>query len=445
MARMSGFPGDVPGGFDPRAFSGIPLFRELERLLSWSGGPVNWEIARQVAESAVAQQRRDDALPVVAGTSGRDDSELASAVGAAELWLDAVTALPAVEGPVRAYDPGAWIAAACSSEGLGRYVEPVAEGMAAALAKGLPPEVSGLLGGTGAVGGPLASMGAMLYGMQVGQVAGALAGQLLGTYDLGVPTVGVRAVGLVGDAARREAATLGVDVTELRWWLALREAAHRRQFAGVPWLDAHLAGLLRRFAESADLDPMGLMGGLMGGSGLAGLDPTALGDPERMRELMADVAASAAEPTPAQREVNARLQALVAFTEGWVDTVVRAAAGGRLPSLAALEEAARRRRGERGPGEQALSSLLALDLRPADRRTGEAFCRTVIAARGQAGLDRAWRGPEWLPSPAELEDPSRWLVRLAADEGAADDLAPLGAELEIPDDLSGLDDPGSPA
>lgn len=441
MARMSGLPGDGPGGFDPRAFSGIPLFRELERLLSWSGGPVNWDFARQVAESAVAQQRRDDELPVVAATSGRDDSELASAVGAAELWLDAVTALPAVEGPVRAYATDTWIAAACSTDGLGRYVEPVAEGMAAALGRGLPPEVSGLLGGATEASGPLAAFGAMLYGMQVGQVAGALAGQLLGTYDLGVPTVGVRTVGLVGDAARRHAATLGVDATELRWWLALREAAHRRQFAGVPWLDAHLAGLLRRFAESAELDPMRLMGG----SGLAGLDPSALGDPERLRELMADVEANAAEPTPAQREINARLQALVAFTEGWVDTVVRTAATGRLPSLGVLEEAARRRRGERGRGEQALSSLLALDLRPADRRAGEGFCRAVVAARGQEGLDRAWRGPEWLPSTAELEDPSRWLVRLAADENVADDVAPLDAGFEIPDDLSGLDGPGSPA
>jgi len=437
MAAMSGLPGDGPGGFDPNMFAGVPLFRELERVLSWRGGPVNWDLARQVAESAVAAQHAT-ALPPAIRSSDRNTAELSSAVGAAELWLDAVTALPAVDGPVRAYDPNTWIAQACSSDGLGRYVEPVAEGMAAGLAKSLPPELSGLLAGATGPGGPLSSMGAALYGVQVGQVVGALAGQMLGTYDLGVPTVGVRTVGVVGEAVHREAASLGLDATELRWWLALREAAHRRQFAGVPWLADHLAGLLRRFAESADLDPMRLMGG-----GMAGLDPSALGDPERMRELLANLEAEAAEPTPEQRRINAQMQALVAFTEGWVDTVVRSAAGGRLPSLAALEEAGRRRRGEQGPGEQALSSLIALDLRPADRRAGEAFCSAVIAARGQSGLDRAWRGPQWLPSPAELEEPSRWLVRLAADTDAADDAAPLDWSVEVPDDLSGLDEPGA--
>src|SRR5680860_894919 len=71
-------------------------------------------------------------------------------------------------------------------------------------------------------------------------------------------------------------------------------------------------------------------------------------------------------------------------------------------------------------------------------------------ARGQAGLDRVWRRPELLPSPDELAEPSRWLVRLAAQEdsgigtgrardaGDLDDLAELG--FEIPDDLGGLED-----
>ena len=37
---------------DPMPFGDIPLFRELQKLLSAGGGPVNLEIARQIAEFA---------------------------------------------------------------------------------------------------------------------------------------------------------------------------------------------------------------------------------------------------------------------------------------------------------------------------------------------------------------------------------------------------------
>jgi putative hydrolase len=278
-------------------------------------------------------------------------------------------------------------------------------------------------------------MGAMLYGMQVGTVAGSLAGQLMGTYDLGVPTVAPHIVGVVGSSAAKFAAEYGFDATELRYWLALREAAHRRQFAGVPWLRGHLAELIRAFAAGADFDPTNLLerfGGM-------GLDPSALSDPERLRDAFEGSDPLQVEPTPAQRETLTRLQALVAFTESWVDTVVRAAAGDKLPSLSRIEEAMRRRRAAKGAGERYLEQLVGLDLKPADADAGLAFCRAVLAARGQAGLDRAWHGPEFLPSAAELADPSRWLVRLAAGETDAE-LVLDGVELpEIPDDLGELD------
>jgi putative hydrolase len=424
-----------PGGFDPRMFAGVPLFQELAKVLSWRGGPVNWDLAVQTATALVAAREQDRGRALTQGD--REGEELAQAVSVAELWLDGITDLPAVEGPVRALSTTEWIRMACSSDGLGLYVEPVAEGMGAALGRGLgqAPELEGVQG-LPDLAGMLAPMGALLYGVQVGSITGQLADQLLGTYDLGVPTADPRVVGTVGDHARRFAAEYDFDSTEFRYWLALREAAHRRQFAGVAWLRDHLAGLVRRFAEAAEFDPSGLLESFGG----AGLDPSALSDPSRLRDALEGPDAFRVEPTPAQRQVLGRLQALVAFTEGWVDTVLRAAAGDKLPSLSRIEEAVRRRRAEKGAGEQALEQLIGLDLKPADVRTGSAFCQAVVAARGQSGLDRAWHRPENLPSPAELADPSRWLVRMAADEiGMPDD--PLGSTdlPEVPDDPSGLD------
>jgi putative hydrolase len=392
------------GGFDPRIFSEVPFFRELAKLMQWSGGPVNWELAAQTAR-AIAQDNEKRSLPAVSGD--REHAELADAVHVAELWLDGVTELPAVEGPVRALTQVEWTQLAASSDGLGAYVEPVAEGMAAALSQGLPEELASAAGPM--VAQAMQSLGAMLYGLQVGTIAGNLAGQLLGTYDLGLPTIDPRTVGTVGSNARQFAADYDFEPVELRHWLSLQEAAHRRQFAGVPWLRRHVAELIGQFAAEAEFNPNALMDRLGG----LGIDPS---DHESFQAALEGPEGFRVEPTPAQRRTLARLQALVAFTDGWVGTVVGAAAVHKLPSLGRIEEAVRRRRAEKGPGEQFLEQLVGLDLKPADLRQGRNFCTAIIDARGQAGLDRAWGAAESLPTPDELAEPSRWLVRMAAAE-----------------------------
>lgn len=402
------------GGFDPRMFENVPLFRELAKVMSWRGGPVNWDLATQTA-MAVAEPSGEQAagrLPAGVSTAGeRPDQELARAVDVAELWLDQVTALPAAAGPVRALGRGEWVKLACTSPGLGVYVEPVAKGMSQAMANAMP---EGLEAMGGAMNQAMSSMGAMLYGVQIGTVAGHLAGQLLGTYDLGVPTVDPRTVGTVGDTAQRFADDYEFDGTEFTHWLALREAAHRRQFAGVSWLRNHVAQLIGRFAADADLDP----GRLMDQLGQLGMDPGGNQplDPQALQEALGSSEGFHVEPTAAQQATLARLQALVAFTDGWVSTVVAEAAGDKLTALPRIEEAMTRRRAAKGPGEQFLAQLIGLDLQPRDARLGRSFCEAAIAARGQDGLDRVWGHPDYLPSHDELEEPSRWLVRMAAAE-----------------------------
>lgn len=401
------------GGFDPRMFENVPLFRELAKVMSWRGGPVNWDLARQTALAVAEPSGEQPAGSLAAGTEDEGDGgaqDLEQAVPVAELWLDQVTALPAVEGPVRALSRGEWTRLACTSKGLGIYVEPVAAGMANAMSKGMPEEMQAM---GGAMSQALGSMGAMLYGVQIGTVAGHLAGQLLGTYDLGVPTVDPHTVGVVGDTAERFARDYEFDRTEFTYWLALREVAHRRQFAGVAWLGGHVAELIGRFANEADLDPGRLMdqlGQLGMGPGMESLDPEAL------QEALGRPGAFEVQPTAAQQATLERLQALVAFTEGWVSTVVSASASDKLTSLPRIEEAISRRRAAKGPGERFLDQLIGLDLQPRDVRMGRSFCDAVIAARGQEGLDRAWHEPANLPSAAELREPSRWLVRMAAAE-----------------------------
>ena len=388
------------GGFDPRMFANVPLFKELAKVMSWSGGPVNWDLAR---DTALALAATPSSLPSAAPAT---DAEFAEAVGVAELWLDQVTELPAVEGPSRPLTAAEWTREAVSPTGLGVYIEPVAKGMTASLSENLPEELAGL---GASMTQAMSSLSAMLYGVQAGTVAGQLSEQLLGVYDLGVPTLDPRVVGTVGATAQAFAADYEFDPIEFRYWLALREAAHRRMFAGVSWLRPAVADLIGQFASEATFNLEEMMEG-MGGMGF---DPS---NPDALRDALSGPDAFRIEPTTAQRSTLRQLQALVSFAEGWSETMVAAAAGDRLSALPRIEEAARRRRAEKGPGERALEQLLGLDLKPADVRLGPAFCEAVIAARDRSGLDRVWQSPDYLPRPEELDDPSRWLVRMAAVE-----------------------------
>jgi putative hydrolase len=251
-------------------------------------------------------------------------------------------------------------------------------------------------------------MGAMMYGVQVGTIAGNLAGQLLGAYDLGLPVLDARIVATVGDTYERFARDYDVGPTEMRYWLALRESIFRRMFAGVPWLQPELSRLLTEFAAAAEFNPEQLMEQF----GSAGIDPS---DLEALSSALGGEEFTV-EPTTGQQRVLDRLQALVAFVEAYAELVINAAGQTRLTALGRIEEAMRRRRAERGPGERMLHQLIGLDLLPRQVRDARAFCDAVIAARDQSGLDRVWRDPSHLPTPEDFEEPSRWLVRMAAAE-----------------------------
>ncbi|CAN5887054.1 zinc-dependent metalloprotease [soil metagenome] len=397
-------------------FEQIPLFRELAKVMSWTSGPVNWDLAMQTAESLAA-----DSAP----RSDRDEREFADAVNVAELWLDQATGLQAVAGPVRSLTAREWVSAAATSTGLGLLIEPLAAGMSAAMSEGMPEQLRAMEGQPGfadALRQSFGAMGAMMYGVQVGTIAGNLSAQLLGAYDLGVPVIDARTVATVGTTYEQFAGDYDVEPAEMRYWLALRESIFRRMWAGVVWLQPHLSAQIAEFAAAADFNPEQLMEQFGGG----GLDPSNI---ESLSDALGG-AEFAVEPTSAQRHVLDRLQALVAFVEAYAEVVVATAAGERLGALTRIEEAMRRRRAAHGPGERTLHELIGLDLVPRQIRDARAFCDAVIAARGLEGLDRVWHDAARLPTSGDFTDPSRWLVRMAA------------IELEVPgDEVPGDDDP----
>src|SRR5580765_3124593 len=81
---------DFPfGSGDPDAFADAPLFRELQRVMASSSGPVNWELARQIG-IANALEGHDDPAP-----SEDDRRVFTEAVRVAELQIARFTGLEA--------------------------------------------------------------------------------------------------------------------------------------------------------------------------------------------------------------------------------------------------------------------------------------------------------------------------------------------------------------
>ena len=376
---------DLPFGFSPGdgpddIAAKIPFFAELQKLMSWSGGPVNWDLARQVAVATAA--------PADRAVTPAEADEARDALRLADLWLEPLTTLPSGVGSAAAWNRVAWIEQTLA--GWATLCDPVAAKVVAAMADALPDEVR-------AQAGPLAGMmgqfGGLLFGGQVGQALGALSGEVLCATDIGVPLGGAAALVPGNVAAFGEG--LEVPAAEVRLYVALREAAHQRLFGHVPWLRGHLVAAVEAYAAGIAIDTSSL------DAAMSSVDPS---NPESLQEALGG-GLFAIEQTPEQAAALARLEVALALVEGWVDDVVGQAAGEHLPNAAALGETMRRRRATGGPAEQTFATLVGLELRPRRLREAATLWRWMREQRGVEARDAVWSHPDLLPSGDDLDDP----------------------------------------
>jgi len=242
-----------------------------------------------------------------------------------------------------------------------------------------------------AVGGMLAS--------QIGQGLGGLAGEVLTASDIGLPLGAPGKAALVISNVKDFAEGLDVPVDDVLLYLALREAAHQRLFAGVPWLRDHLIGAVTDYARGIEINTERIQETME--ERLRGVDPSNL---EKMQELMEgglfDIPRS-----PQQQAALQRLEVALALVEGWVDEVVGQATAERMPNAAKLQEAVRRRRAAGGPAEEAFASLVGLELRPRRLRDASTLWGSLRTRQGAEARDGVWMSPHLLPTDADLNDP----------------------------------------
>jgi coenzyme F420 biosynthesis associated uncharacterized protein len=307
--------------------------------------------------------------------------------------LEPARPLPAPEG----IDRREWVRANVAA--MRRMLDPVLERAGANLGPLRPPMQLAL---------------GLMVTSEVGVVLGYLGQRVLGQYELVLLDEGpddrpprlLFVLPNLGAAVRSFAA----PEHEFMTWVALHEVTHAVQFAGVPWLQGHVAGLVRELLKSAELridKPRKLR--LPGTSEL-----------KRIAGALRSGDLISIFTTPAERDTLDRVQAVMAVIEGHAEHVMDAVAPDLLPSLPTLRASLDRRRKSQSGPSRLLAKLLGLELKLRQYEQGKFFCDAIVGVAGTGALVHVFSDAAALPTLAELTDPPAWLARV----GLGQELSP---------------------
>jgi putative hydrolase len=394
MPLMS-MPGPHGGGSNP--FEGI--FGELARMLGSSTGPLNWDVARQVATLIASENQSEPNVDPL------ERIKLEELVRLAEMHVNQIPGLSVVVRTFEVASHTEWANAA-----LDAYREPL-EKLAAALGRSneeaSPSDPQQMANPMGDI---TKWMSPVLLGMQAGGMVGHLARRCLGRFDLPIPRPTNDSFVLTAPNIEEFSSSWSLPLDELSLYVATEELtrvavfehAHvRTRFSSlineyVSGFQADDASLEDRFGQLDINDPTNL--------------PNALNDPEALLGAI---------QTPQQQQTLIHLRALVAVFVGYVDYTTGRIAAKTISSGSSIAEAAKRRRVEETDGQRLVERLFGLELSQAQYDRGEAFINGVLErCKGDEEiLARLWTNEAELPTPAEVDAPGLWLARIGVDFG----------------------------
>ncbi|WP_407341542.1 zinc-dependent metalloprotease [Pengzhenrongella phosphoraccumulans] len=407
-------------GIDPAAMAaaaGLPddpqmlgvVLGQVQKMLATTGtGPVNWDVAHDVARQAAVAEGDPSLTPgqIRAATE---------ALSVAELWLDVATDLPPAGGKAQAWSRSEWVEHTLPT--WHALAEPVASSLSAALVRALADQLPEQPDGGASIDPAqlMRQLGSAVFGMQVGQAAGTLSREVFGATDIGLPLLTEAATVLVPTNLAAFAEGLDAPLEEVRLFLAVREAAHARLFTHVAWLRGHLLGIVGAYARGITIDVDSLE------EAVSAIDPT---DTAALQGALSG-GVFAPQATDDQKANLLRLETALALVEGWVDEVSTVATLPHLPHAVALREMIRRRRAAGGPAEQTFATLVGLEMRPRRSRDAAALWAEITRVAGRSARDAVWGHPDLLPTTEDLDDPTGYAARrtAAADESAEVDRA----------------------
>lgn len=400
--------GGGDGSIDPSQLEGLSrmgvdpamiqqIMGQMQRAFAQGGSEgdgIDWSAAKT---QALHLSNKDGQ-----GISTGERTEFDQAFALATLWLSEATTISDLSATPVAITRGQWVEQTLPV--WQELAEPVADSIAGALTSVIdeqtPEEMKQLVAGAGAF---MRRIGGSLFAAQLGGVVGRLSLEVVSGGDVGIPVMPDGVAAILPQNFADFGRDLEVTDDQLALYLATRELAHARLFRHARWLRLHVISQVTEFARGIHVDCGAIE------------DLASRFDPSSPEELRAALESGALLPqrTPAQDAALTRLENLLATIEGWVD-VVTADATSRLPEAAKIAEAVRRRRAVGGPAEQAMASLVGLELRPRRLREAAAMWRAVTDAVGTAERDSLWDYPDLMPDASDIDDPQSLIARLRA-------------------------------
>ena len=366
------------------------LLSQLGQMMQGAGNaPVGWSAAVNMARTNVVQT----------GDPSVNDSEIKEIntnVQLAQTWLNGVTTVPAASTTSKAWCRSEWIEATVST--WQKIVDPVAQRVQNSMSNSLP-NIPGVDESQQEMLKPLLDalkpMSAAMFSMQISNGLAALSSEVLCLTDIGIPLGDTTTPALIPRNIKEFAKGLTINESEIIAFVALRESAASRLFSSVNWLAPTLLGAIEEYSSQINVDS-NRISELMGQ-----IDPT---NPLSIQEALSG---GLFEPqlNASQTAALMRTERLLALIEGWIYEVVNIAALGRLPGIAALQEAMIRRRASGGPAEKTFGALIGLELRPKLIREAAQFWNKQTLTFGTNVRDSLWNHPDLLPSIEELQDP----------------------------------------
>ena len=390
-------------------FGGIPLFGDLAKAMSGQG-PLQWDVARQVAISTATN-----------GTNTEANVDPSSRVSLEQL-------APIADMHVRNYTG----LTTCTSSGSGTALpnivvtnhstwahhtlesyKPLFTQLATALSNpsaDAPQPGTELDSETDQITAMMLSLNKMMapamMGMSIGSMIGQLSLRAFGQYDLPIPRKPKNQILLVASNVEQFANDWSIAVDDMRMWVLIHELTSHAVLS-VDHVRDSINQQISKYIAAFRPNPNALMDRLTT-MDLGTTDPMAM-----MQKFLTDpTIILGAVLSPEQERQAPVLDAMIASIIGYIDHSVDAMEALVLGGGEQIAEAVRRRRVESAPHDSFVEQLLGLRLTRQQVERGHAFAAGVTERAGHDGLSQLFARAGNLPTPSELDASGLWLARI---------------------------------
>lgn len=374
---------------DPEPFGDIPLFREIQRLLASSGaGPINLELARQVATTVATEGQAeepitDDMRKVLSDAIHSSESVLAGYTRLALVEPISGEAVTRAEWANKTLNSWRWLLERLAT----RFIDE-----SAASAQETMDQMTMVM----------RQVGPLLMGLQSGTLVGQLAREVVSGFDPSIPREGEHSIVVVVPNLRVVATGYDLDIGDVVRTVAVQDVARYLVVQGVGWVPPYRKNLMVALVDSIEIDTGELERRLIDLQ-TQGMEALQVGQMEATLPIVS---------TPAHQAALDRVRAFVGLHEGYAAHATAAIAPQVLGDITRVDEAITRHRAAASEAKDMLASVLGFALDRDLAATGTTFCAAIEQLEGLRALNRVWEAPDNLPTYAELKDPFVWIDRV---------------------------------